>query len=393
MNPPRGEEEAGYMWQMMRAIYGTRRASRLFQEHMKGLLGGAGCAALKVCHQAHYCRDADSMAAIHGDDIIAEEEPEKLNRLGEVLKQLVVVKVLDRIGPGAVEHGQYLKRHIVYIEGEGFDWLEDPKTLCCYHQKPFQDWCKAAELPGSKDLGRSDPEALDELQEVEAKLYQQDTGISIFVSSGQFDIQICVKRLSEMMTKPRKLGTLRLARLARYLVGTQKLTLRFDHQEYGDIVRIAVDSDWAGSDERYSTHAGLEFHGGHPVDSSVASDQVRALISGEAELDGIVDGSARGIFTKHMYEEMERTINIDVETDSTAAIGMCSQTGPGKTRHIQVRWLWIQDAIRDKVVRLRKVKGTENEADMGTKDLDGPTHQRLLLNVALRASSILLIRS
>ena len=46
---------------------------------------------------------------------------------------------------------------------------------------------------------------------------------------------------------------------------------------------------------------------------------------------------------------------------------MCSRTRVGKTRHIQVRWLWIQDAIRDKVVRLRKVKGIENEADMGTK--------------------------
>ena len=37
------------------------------------------------------------MAAIHGDDIIAEREPEKLDRLDEVLKQLVVVKVLDRL--------------------------------------------------------------------------------------------------------------------------------------------------------------------------------------------------------------------------------------------------------------------------------------------------------
>ena len=70
---------------------------------------------------------------------------------------------------------------------------------------------------------------------------------------------------------------------------------------------------------------------------------------------------------------MGRTINVDVETDSTVAIGMCSRSGVGKTRHIQIRWLWIQDAIRDKVVRLRKVRGTDNNADMGTKDLDGPT--------------------
>ena len=51
MYPPRCEEEAGYMWQMKRAMYGTRRASRLFQEHMKGVPIEAGKAALKVCHQ------------------------------------------------------------------------------------------------------------------------------------------------------------------------------------------------------------------------------------------------------------------------------------------------------------------------------------------------------
>ena len=111
MYPPRGEEEAGYMWQMKRAMCGTRRASRLFQEHM------------------YHCLATDPMAAIHGDDIIAEGEQEKLDRLDEVLKQLAVVKVLDRVGPRAAEHGQYLKRHIVYINGQEFEWFEDPKHL------------------------------------------------------------------------------------------------------------------------------------------------------------------------------------------------------------------------------------------------------------------------
>ena len=81
MYPPRGEEEAGYMWQMKRAMYGTRRASRLFQEHIKGVLKEAGYAALKVCRQVCHCLETDSMAAINGDDIIAEGEPEKMDRL------------------------------------------------------------------------------------------------------------------------------------------------------------------------------------------------------------------------------------------------------------------------------------------------------------------------
>ena len=275
MYAPRGEEEAGYMWQMKRAMYGARRASRLFQEHMKGVLKEAGYTALRVCQQVYDCLEVDSMAAIHGVDIIAEGEPEHLDRLDEVLKRLVVVKVLDRVGHGAAELGQYLKRHIAYIVGQGFEWLEDPKHIAAITRNRSKMGAKPQSSPGSKDLGKTDPEVLEELEEVEAKLYQQDTGISIYVSSGRFDIQFCVKKLSEMMTKPRKMGNLRLARLARlarYLVGTQMLTLRFDHQDYGGIVRIPVDADWAGSEERYSTHAGLEFHGGHLVDSWVASD-------------------------------------------------------------------------------------------------------------------------
>ena len=77
MYPPRGEEEAGYMWQMERAVYGTRRASRLFQEHMKGVLKEAGYAALRVCQQVYHCLEVDSMAAIHGDDIIAERRTQR----------------------------------------------------------------------------------------------------------------------------------------------------------------------------------------------------------------------------------------------------------------------------------------------------------------------------
>ena len=59
------------------------------------------------------------MGAIHGDDILAEGEPEKLNRLDEVLKRLVDGKVLDRTGPGAMEQCQYLKKLIVDTQDKG----------------------------------------------------------------------------------------------------------------------------------------------------------------------------------------------------------------------------------------------------------------------------------
>ena len=71
--------------------------------------------------QVYYCPGADSMAAAHGDDIIAEGEPGELDRLDEVSKRLVVVEELDRIRPGGEVHGQYLKRHILHIEDQGLE--------------------------------------------------------------------------------------------------------------------------------------------------------------------------------------------------------------------------------------------------------------------------------
>ena len=88
---------------------------------MKGVLKEAGHAALRVCQQVYHCLEVDSMAAIHGNDIIAEGEPKGLDRLDEVLKKLVVVKVLDRLGSGAAALGQYLKKHVAYIVRQGFE--------------------------------------------------------------------------------------------------------------------------------------------------------------------------------------------------------------------------------------------------------------------------------
>ena len=64
------------------------------------------------------------------------------------------------------------------INGQGFEWLEDPKHLAGIIRNRSKVSAKPQSSPGNKDFGRSDPEALDELEEVEGKLYQQDTGKS-----------------------------------------------------------------------------------------------------------------------------------------------------------------------------------------------------------------------
>ena len=56
-------------------------------------------------------------------------------------------------------------------------------------------------------------------------------------------------------------------------------------------------------------------------------------------------------------------------TDASAAIGIVHRVGLGRTRHIDVQFLWIQGEVQNKAVRVVKVGTAENPADVLTKNL------------------------
>ena len=62
-------------------------------------------------------------------------------------------------------------------------------------------------------------------------------------------------------------------------------------------------------------------------------------------------------------------LKAEVRTDSNATLGICMRHGiGGKARHIRTQHLWIQDAIADGL-KVSKVPGKKNCADMLTKHL------------------------
>ena len=64
-----------------------------------------------------------------------------------------------------------------------------------------------------------------------------------------------------------------------------------------------------------------------------------------------------------------------MNTDSSAAKGIASCIGLGKVRHVEVSQLWLQQKVRNREIKVVKVKGGENLADaltkyVGKEDLD-----------------------
>ena len=94
-----------------------------------------------------------------------------------------------------------------------------------------------------------------------------------------------------------------------------------------------------------------------------------ALSSGEAEYYAALKGASIALGFQSMCADLGERIRIRLHTDSAAAQGIIGRRGLGKVRNIDVGYLWLQDlAARDRV-KIAKIKGDINPADLGTKHL------------------------
>ena len=138
-----------------------------------------------------------------------------------------------------------------------------------------------------------------------------------------------------------------------------------DQEDVG--IDVYVDSDWAKSADRKSTSGGVIALGGVAVKHWSRSQRSRALSVGEAEYYALVTGSAEGLGLKSLMEDLGWDVGVKVWTDSSTAQSVASRRGLGKLRHVELRYLWVQEMVRRGRLVLGKIWGPRNIADHLTK--------------------------
>ena len=69
--------------------------------------------------------------------------------------------------------------------------------------------------------------------------------------------------------------------------------------------------------------------------------------------------------------------------DSSAARGQVQRRGLGKARHIQTRYLWIQERVGEGHVKIVSVPGKINDSDILTKAVSGAGIRKSLIRLGL----------
>ena len=73
--------------------------------------------------------------------------------------------------------------------------------------------------------------------------------------------------------------------------------------------------------------------------------------------------------TQELLKSWGINAKLHMYTDSTAALGTCNSLGLGKSRHIQTRFLWIQEKLAERAFELFNNDAKLNTADICTKAL------------------------
>ena len=142
---------------------------------------------------------------------------------------------------------------------------------------------------------------------------------------------------------------------------------------------MEVDSDFAGcTRSRKSTSGFVAMLGDHCAATKCRHQSVIAMSSGEAQFYALVSGFSRALGLRQMLADLRVTVEISVASDSSAGLSMQGRQGLGRAMHISVQYLWAQDVLAAGQIRLAKVKGELNRADLFTKHLPRTTLEKHL---------------
>ena len=89
-----------------------------------------------------------------------------------------------------------------------------------------------------------------------------------------------------------------------------------------------------------------------------------ATSSGEAELYAATKAASEALGLQSALKDFGINVEINLEIDAKATIGIVSRQGLGRLKHVEVHDLWIQEAVKRRRLRIQKIPRAINTADL-----------------------------
>nr|KYP31979.1 Retrovirus-related Pol polyprotein from transposon TNT 1-94 [Cajanus cajan] len=219
-----------------------------------------------------------------------------------------------------------------------------------------------------------------EVERVDASRYRSLIGSLRYLTSTRPDLMLSVGIASRFMEDPRYSHWKALKRILRYVKGTMSLGLCFTKSDNYRLIGYS-DSDWCGDvDDRKST-AGYVFFMGNSAFTWLSKKQpIVALSTCEAEYVAASWSVQHAVWLRNLLSKLEimKAEKVLIRVDNRSAIELAKNPiNHERSKHIDVRFHFIREKVKEGSVELEHVGSKEQVADIFTKPLPTTTFQKL----------------
>ena len=369
-----------------KAIYGLRSAGLSWQKHLAGLLAELGLfpSLIEPTLYKGYWGDILVLCLVYVDDILLAARSEETNQqLLDFLTGRLKVKLTGRLE----EDGKigFLGREIIkrghdillavkkeYVESifEAFGWNREARKKM-----------KACTVPPDlrSVLDKEDPaKPSEELSPEAASRYRSTLGKLGWLVQTRGDLCYFHSLLSRGQSCPRAVHEECMRKVLRWLLEVPDLVQVFqkDFEAEPGMATLSgySDANWASerSTGRKSTSGGVIYLNGNCIKTYSRLQPIVALSSAESELFAMVEMAREliglGQLISHVFDHV--TSPLDLATDSASARQVSMMSGfLRRMRHVDLRLCFLQDKVENGEILVQHVPGTDNVADLQTKNL------------------------
>ena len=362
-------EAGGGVGKLKRWLYGMRPAASAWEDDYVEYLIGKGFRRGRSAPTVLYHEGMDIRLVVWGDDFTFLGRDMDLRWIAKVMEQRYEIKVRAMLGPDAGDDKEVrILNRLVRWEKDRIVYEGDEKhAQVVIREMGLEEGSKGFDIPV---LAEKECTEGKELDAAGVAKYRRLAATVNYLAMDRPDLQFAASVLGRSMSRPTENSMAALKRAARYLL--KHPSVRYIYQsvdlEQAKVIEGFSDSDWAGCRAtRRSMSGGVVSIAGGTVKSWSNRQGSVALSSGEAEYYASVKTASELLGLRALAEDLGWGFDIWMWVDSTAAKSIASRLGNGKLRHLDVRFLWLQEATRDRSLRVKKIEGKKNPADILTK--------------------------
>lgn len=360
MSVPEGFENQNKILKLQKTLYGLKQAPFKWNELFTNCLGKYG---LKQTHSDRciFTNGSIYLAIFVDDGILIGPDKTEMKKMLQELTKDFKIKITENpttfIGMEIKESNQGIKLTQTNYSKQVLERYG--MTDCKPTNTPIA-------LPSSKE---------DHLEEEIKKdyPYREAIGNLLYLSNKtRPDLTLAVGLESRRVENPTNQDIMDVKRTLRYLKGSEEAGISFLSSDKEESLNGYCDADYANDKStRRSTTGYIIFFGKSPISWCTRRQPIVALSSTEAEFIAAADCVKELLYIKNLLKEL---LGIDVvvnlNMDNQSAMKLCKNGVFNKrSKHIDVRYHFLSENVKQGKVNIVYVPTNENVADMFTKPL------------------------